>query len=67
MSEIYKMQESITRISAGAGYLYSRLQGKELLKFRQMMDIFLDKLVKDCDPMLNMREAMKLMMLKKEK
>jgi len=58
--------ESMVKITAGASYLYKRLNAKGILELRKSMDIFLDKLVKQTDPMKNHREAQLIMMKKKE-
>jgi len=59
--------ESLTKISGGMGYLYAHAKDqKEVLKLRQIHDIFLDKLLKLSDPLLNHREANKKMMEKNE-
>jgi len=58
--------QGLQRISAAMGYAYTHLNTKEIIKFRQSMDIFLDKLLVDTDPTHNMREALKIRILKNE-
>ena len=35
----------LTEISAAMGYAYTHLSSKDIIKFRQSMDIFLDKIL----------------------
>jgi len=54
-------------ISASMGYGYTHFPLKQQIKFRQLMDPFLDRLLEESDPNYNMREAMKKRMLKNDK
>jgi len=45
-----KQLEALQRISAAMGYAYTHLNSKDIIKFRQSMDIFLDKILDMMDP-----------------
>jgi len=66
MSEYYDPIEQMAKIMGGASFLYKRLDGKKLLELRKSQDKFLDQLLIDTDPMLNQREAHKIMVMKNE-
>jgi len=40
----------LTEISAAMGYAYTHLNSKQIIKFRQSMDIFLDKILDMMSP-----------------
>jgi len=42
--------EGLSRLSAAMGYSYTHFNSKQIIKIRQSMDIFLDKILDMMDP-----------------
>lgn len=66
MSQSFDPMMSFNAIASFMGWASTHMTNKQLLQYRKLMDPFLDQLIKDSDPLENIREANKIMVMKNE-